>query len=574
MKQPMKGFTLVELVIVIAVIGILATISIIGIGRFQSETRDARRASSASVIAEALEKYYDDNGEYPSCSAISDSSTDIGKTVLKGVDQSTLRAPQAPSNQTNSIECSSAGNTLSINGIDFFEYQGDGSPDCNGSGSCLSFVLKYKDETDGQIKTIKSRRSTSIATSGSITDLAAVSHSFTTIDLTWSPIQNAASYDIQRSTNSSFTSSVVTFNSATNSSTVTGLVAGTTYYFRARPVGSGDVGQVWSNTAQAKTLELGTPVLTITNNSASQATASWGAITSAVTYTFQYSTSSTFSPVTTTSGITTTSKVLTGLIPGVTYYARVQAVAPDDTSAWSSTKSFVLVIPAPSATPTVTASLVSSNTIARGTAGGSGTCTSGTTLQYEIQYNSTNTATAGSWSAWTVVNTRDVSAWQGNKYTFQVRSRCIGSSANSAYSATSTPQSVIPPISTPTSPGWPLPTEWAAGYNYQITYSWSCPAGTNIGPEGVQAYNNFNPGNVHSTPWIDYWYVGWNAGQFDLYESYTGNYRCMTAYASTWSPSTTTNIHVSCDPSRRSFSSYPRCDNYGQGQAGNGNANF
>lgn len=48
----------------IAVIGILATITVVGFGRYQADGRDTQRASDASIIVEHLEKYYRANGEY------------------------------------------------------------------------------------------------------------------------------------------------------------------------------------------------------------------------------------------------------------------------------------------------------------------------------------------------------------------------------------------------------------------------------------------------------------------------------------------------------------------------------
>lgn len=64
-KKTLSGFTLVEILIVIVIVGILATI---GFGSFQSsqlKARDSSRKSDLKQIGNALETYYNDHGQYP-----------------------------------------------------------------------------------------------------------------------------------------------------------------------------------------------------------------------------------------------------------------------------------------------------------------------------------------------------------------------------------------------------------------------------------------------------------------------------------------------------------------------------
>src|SRR3989344_2904549 len=60
-----KGFTLIEILIVISVIGILASIVLVNLGGFRSRGRDARRISDLRTIQNALELYYANSGNYP-----------------------------------------------------------------------------------------------------------------------------------------------------------------------------------------------------------------------------------------------------------------------------------------------------------------------------------------------------------------------------------------------------------------------------------------------------------------------------------------------------------------------------
>lgn len=479
-----RAFTLVELIVIITVISILATIGMFSFINIQKQSRDSQRNADVNVIAEALENYYSHNGEYPSCSALTQSASSVTTDTLKGLDPTMLQAPTSSPANGNSIICSDLTDT---SGSNVYAYVGDGSSDCATGSSCLEWTLKYREEATGQIKTIHSRHTQKIATSGSTTVAASVAGD-TQINVTWTAVANAVDYQLQQATDNQFTANVTTQTVSATSSAQTGLTPGTMYYYRVMPNAASSQGD-WSNIASAMT---------------------------------------TISP--------------------------------------------------PSGTPTVTATLVSSNTIARGTASGAGTCANGLTLEYSIQYNSTNTSTDGSWSGYAVETTRDQTANQGNKYTFQARARCVGATTGSAYT-TSAPASVVRPIVTPSAPGWgasgrPTPTTWSAGYNYSVGYTASCPAGTSIGPEGVEMYNTGytgtrypTDGSYHATPFSDYWYLAWNAGEESEYVNYYGQYRCVTAYGSVWSPTTHVQVNIICEAARQSFSAYPRCDGYGQNQA-------
>ena len=60
-----KGFTLIEVLIVIFIIGLLASVVLIGLGSFRARGRDARRAADLRSIQHALELYYGKSGSYP-----------------------------------------------------------------------------------------------------------------------------------------------------------------------------------------------------------------------------------------------------------------------------------------------------------------------------------------------------------------------------------------------------------------------------------------------------------------------------------------------------------------------------
>lgn len=151
-----KGFTLVELIVVIVVIAVLTTIVALGLTKYQQDSRDARRNASAVSLAESLEKYYDTNGEYPSCSAMTDTVSAVQQTL--GISAEALKLPN--STIDNALTCTDI--TTSTSG-DKLAYVGDGTSKCTGTIACRFWTLKYKEEASGQIKSIQSRRSGSVA---------------------------------------------------------------------------------------------------------------------------------------------------------------------------------------------------------------------------------------------------------------------------------------------------------------------------------------------------------------------------------------------------------------------------
>ncbi len=60
-----KGFTLVELLVVIAIIAILSTLAVVALNSARQKSRDAKRVSDIKQVQTALELYFGDQNAYP-----------------------------------------------------------------------------------------------------------------------------------------------------------------------------------------------------------------------------------------------------------------------------------------------------------------------------------------------------------------------------------------------------------------------------------------------------------------------------------------------------------------------------
>ena len=65
MRRMQKGFTLIEILIVVAIIAILASIVLVGLGPTQAAARDSKRLSDLREVQNGLELYFNKCGYYP-----------------------------------------------------------------------------------------------------------------------------------------------------------------------------------------------------------------------------------------------------------------------------------------------------------------------------------------------------------------------------------------------------------------------------------------------------------------------------------------------------------------------------
>jgi len=67
-KNKNKGFTLIEMLIVITIIALLASLILVGMGGARAKTRDSRRIADLHNVMNALELYYAKDYSYPDAS--------------------------------------------------------------------------------------------------------------------------------------------------------------------------------------------------------------------------------------------------------------------------------------------------------------------------------------------------------------------------------------------------------------------------------------------------------------------------------------------------------------------------
>ncbi len=95
LKSKQHGFTIVELLIVIVVIGILAGLVLNTFNGVQKKARDQERKTDINAVHGHLENYFANNGMYPTLAHMND--TTFRSANLKGLDADALKDPKGSS---------------------------------------------------------------------------------------------------------------------------------------------------------------------------------------------------------------------------------------------------------------------------------------------------------------------------------------------------------------------------------------------------------------------------------------------------------------------------------------------
>lgn len=98
LKRKQSGFTIIELLIVIIVIGILATLVITTFSGIQRNARNRTREADVNALHSQLEYYYGQNGVYPTLANVNDPV--FRDDELKGLDSGALSDPSNPTVET------------------------------------------------------------------------------------------------------------------------------------------------------------------------------------------------------------------------------------------------------------------------------------------------------------------------------------------------------------------------------------------------------------------------------------------------------------------------------------------
>lgn len=131
LQRKNEGFTIVELLIVIVVIGILAALVVTTFTGIQQRARNTERETDIKALHGQLEAYYAQNGSYPFRDDVNNATW--RSTNMKGLDPEALKDPKG------SAQTLAAAPSATAYGYD--PAQTDNSACTTAAGNCTKYTL-------------------------------------------------------------------------------------------------------------------------------------------------------------------------------------------------------------------------------------------------------------------------------------------------------------------------------------------------------------------------------------------------------------------------------------------------
>lgn len=140
-KRSSQGFTIIELIIVLVIIGILGTLVALSYNGVKARERNAERQTAIDTLQSHLEAYYASESQYPTLGQINDG--DWRSENMPDLSAGSLRDPLW-NNEVS--ECTTDGNAVLANGParDCYAYQVTGSEgaECDNDATvCAHYTL-------------------------------------------------------------------------------------------------------------------------------------------------------------------------------------------------------------------------------------------------------------------------------------------------------------------------------------------------------------------------------------------------------------------------------------------------
>lgn len=134
-----KGFTLVEMLIVIAIIAVLASVALVSVSGVRKSARDTKRVSDISKLQQQLEVYYSQNGSYPADFTAFESFAGSEANFADPLSVAYQYAPYAGNNQKYLLRATMEGGTSATaepNEIDSGNYPVGGPANAIAAATC------------------------------------------------------------------------------------------------------------------------------------------------------------------------------------------------------------------------------------------------------------------------------------------------------------------------------------------------------------------------------------------------------------------------------------------------------